>query len=195
MLTVVVGLDASGASSTRRPLGRRYSAIPSTSVWSRARGACAALTGCARAAVADRTAGWADGPATGWAPGYVKRSELYALARVTGRESDALALARRLYAGGPQNHTPTLQMLLLVLEAHENPGMDVAARAIEIFGTAQKAYDALSTHWFRTRERFPVYGVAEGLRALEKQLAISPEDSVLNQPPPPPRGPDDWFRE
>ncbi|CFN62825.1 Uncharacterised protein [Bordetella pertussis] len=29
MLTVVVGLDASGASSTRRPLARRYSVMPS----------------------------------------------------------------------------------------------------------------------------------------------------------------------
>jgi tetratricopeptide (TPR) repeat protein len=133
--------------------------------------------------------------ATGRALGYVKRAELYALARVSGRESEALALARRLYAEGPINHTPTLLMLLLVLEAHENPDMDVAARAIEIFGDPQKAYDALSTHWFRTRERFPVYGVAEGLRALEKLLTISLEDSVLKQPPPPPRGPDDWFGE
>ncbi len=133
--------------------------------------------------------------ATGRALGYVKRAELYALARVEGRESEALALARRLYAEGPINHTPTLLMLLLVLEAHENPDMDFPARAIEIFGDPQKAYDALSTHWFRTRERFPVYGVAEGLRALEKLLTISLEDSVLNQPPPPPRGPDEWFRE
>ncbi|HSP43976.1 MAG TPA: hypothetical protein VLO11_13970 [Luteolibacter sp.] len=133
--------------------------------------------------------------ATGRALGYVKRAELYALARVEGRESEALALARRLYAEGPINHTPTLLMLLLVLEAHENPDMDFPARAIEIFGDPQKAYDALSTHWFRTRERFPIYGVAEGLRALEKLLTIALEDSVLNQPPPPPRGPDEWFRE
>ena len=37
------------------------------------------------------------------------------------------------------------------------------ARAIELFGTPEKAYDALSGHWQRTRERFPVYGVAAGL--------------------------------
>src|SRR5688572_3341156 len=32
MLTVIVGLDGSGNISTRRPLGRRYSVMPSTSV-------------------------------------------------------------------------------------------------------------------------------------------------------------------
>jgi len=132
--------------------------------------------------------------AVGGAPGYVKRAEVYALARVEGRETEALSLARKLYAEGRINHTPTMLMLLLVLEAHENPDMDVARRAIEIFGDAGKAYDALSTHWARTRERFPVYGVAAGLRALEKQLSIPPEKSVLNQSPPP-RGPDEWFRE
>jgi hypothetical protein len=133
--------------------------------------------------------------ATGKASGYVKRAEVYALARVEGCEAEALSMARKLYAEGKINHTPTMLMLMLVLEAHENPDMDVAKRAIEIFGDAEKAYDALSTHWSRTGERFPVYGVAAGLRALEKQLSIPPEKSVLNQPPPPPRGPDEWFRE
>lgn len=133
--------------------------------------------------------------ATGKALGYVQRSHLYALARVKGREAEALALARKLHADGPQNRTPTLLMLLLVLEAHEKPAMDVAARAIGIFGTAEQAYDALSRHWFRTRERFPVFGVADGLRDLEIQLSIPPEKSVFNRPPPAPPGPDDWFRE
>ena len=78
----------------------------------------------------------------------------------------------RLYAASPNNRTPTLMMLLLVLEAHENPALDVARRAIELFGTPEKAYDALSGHWQRTRERFPVFGVSAALDALEKSLAI-----------------------
>lgn len=119
--------------------------------------------------------------ATGKAPGYVKRAEFYALARIEGREKEALSMARKLYAEGKINHTPTLLMLMLVLEAHENPDMDVPARAIEIFGDPEKAYDALSTHWLRTRERFPVHGVAAGLRALEKQLYIPPEKSVFKK--------------
>ena len=132
---------------------------------------------------------------TGKALGYVRRAWFYALARVEGREAEALQLARKLYAEDRTNRTPTLLMLMLVLEAHENPSMDVAARAVELFGDQQKAYDALATHWRRTRERFPMYGVARGIEQLERQLLISPEKSVLSQPLPPPAGPDEWFRE
>lgn len=130
---------------------------------------------------------------TGKALGYVKRSWFYSLARVEGRESEALALGRSLYDEGMHNRTPTLLMLLLVLESHENPEMDVAKRAIEIFGTPEKAYDALSSHWRRTRERFPVFGVASGLESLEKTLGIPAEKSIFSEPPPPPAGPDEWF--
>ncbi len=129
---------------------------------------------------------------TGKALGFVRRSELYALARVPGKEKESLALARSLYAG-QRNRVPTLMMLLLVLEAHENPSLDVAKRAIEIFGTPDKAYAALSGHWIRTHEYYPVYGVAAGLEACEKMLAIPAEKSVLNQPLQAPAGPDDWF--
>lgn len=131
---------------------------------------------------------------TGKSPAYVRRSELYSLARVAGRETEALELARSLYEESPRNRMPTLLVLLLVLEAHENPSMDVVARAIELFGTAEKAYDALSGHWQRTRERFPVYGVAAGLESLEKLLEISADKSILNQPLPAPRDLDDMFQ-
>ena len=131
---------------------------------------------------------------TGKALGFVRRSQLYALARVTGKEKEALALARSLYAESQKNRTPTLLMLLLVLEAHENPSMDVAGRALELFGTPENAYDALSGHWQRTRERYPVYGVAAGLKALEETLKISAEKSIFNQPPPPPFNPEDFFQ-
>ena len=132
--------------------------------------------------------------ATGKAPAYVRRAWFYALARVEGREAEALALARTLYAEGPKNRTPTLVMLLLVLEAHENPSLDVARRAVELFGTPEKAYAALAGHWQRTRERFPVFGVSSALEALEKSLAIPKEQSILSQSLPPPPSPDDWFR-
>ncbi len=129
---------------------------------------------------------------TGRSLGYSRRFQMYCLARVRGEEAEALALARSLYAE-QRNRVPTLMMLLLVLEAHENPAMDVAKRAIEIFGTPEKAYDALSGHWYRTRERYPVYGVASGLEALEKMLAIPDDKSVFKQPLQAPAGPDDWF--
>ncbi len=129
---------------------------------------------------------------TGKALPYVRRSQLYSLARVEGKEQEALALARSLYAVR-KNRTPTLLILLFVLEANENPAEDVTQRAIEIFETPQKAYDALSVHWHRTRERFPVFGVAAALKSLETTLVISPEKSIFNQPLQAPAGPDDWF--
>lgn len=130
---------------------------------------------------------------TGKALGYVRRAWLYSLARVEGRESEALALARSLYDAGTQNRTPTLLALLLVLEAHENPSMDVAKRAVALFGSPEKAYEALCGHWRRTRERFPVFGVAAALESLENALSIPAEKSVFNEPPPTPAGPDEWF--
>ena len=118
---------------------------------------------------------------TGKAMPYVRRAEFYSLARVPGKERQALALARALYVQ-TQNRTPTLLILLLVLEAHENPAMDSAQRAIELFETPEKAYAALTGHWQRTREYFPVFGVAAALESLEKSLAISPEQSIFKQP-------------
>lgn len=123
---------------------------------------------------------------------YVKRARLYALARVEGQEKEALALARELYQDR-RNRTPTLNTLLFVLEAHENPEMDLEKRAIELYGSPEAAYKALTLHWRRTAERFPVYGVAATLQALEKTLNVPADKSILNQPLPPPNGPDRWF--
>lgn len=131
--------------------------------------------------------------ATGKALDYVARAQLYSLARVEGKERESLALARQLVAASPRNHTPTLLVLLLVLESHENPALDGARRAVELFGTPEKAYETLSGHWQRTRERFPVYGVSAALQTLEQKLAIPKEQSILLKALPPPPSPDDWF--
>ena len=129
---------------------------------------------------------------TGNAPAFVNRAQFYALARAKGREKEALALARALYAD-PKNRLPTLRALLLVLEAHENPALDTAKLAVELFETPERALEALSGHWQRTRERFPVDGVAGALGALERMLAVPPEKSILNKPLQLPNGPDQWF--
>lgn len=130
--------------------------------------------------------------ATGNALPYVKRAELWSLARIKGREKDSLDLAHSLYAI-PGNRVPTLLCLMFVLEAHENPQMDTTKRAIEIFGTPEKAYDSLCLHWQRSKEKFPVYGVAGTLESLEKILQIPTEKSILNQPLPPPGDMDRFF--
>lgn len=132
--------------------------------------------------------------ASGNALGYVKRSAFYALARVDGREAEALKEARRLYAQGKINHTPTLKALLFVFQAWENPQMDLLASAVEIFGTPENAYEVLSMHWRRTREGFPVYGVSQAILLLEERLEVPKDKSVLNLPLLAPGGPDEWFR-
>ncbi len=143
---------------------------------------------------ADSAEAYRRAAATGKSLSYVRRAELYSLSRVRGKEREALALARTLHAD-PANRVPTLMKLLLILEAFENPAMDTAKRAIEIYGTPEKAYEVLSSHWQRTRERYPVYGVAAGLESLEKMLAVPAEKSVFNKPLQAPAGPDDWFEE
>jgi hypothetical protein len=117
---------------------------------------------------------------TGNALDYVRRAQFYALARVEGKESEALALGRTLFRTH-KNRTPTLLVLLLVLEAHENPGLDVSKRAVELLGTPEKAYDMLSTHWRRTEEQFPVFGVAGALQSLEKILSIPEDKSIFKK--------------
>ncbi len=129
---------------------------------------------------------------TGGAPDYVRRQQFYALARVKGKEKEALEMARELYKE-QKNRTPSLLALLFVLEAHEDTSKDMTPRALELFGTPEKAYEALSGHWQRTRERFPVYGVAQVLQTLEEQLKIPAADRILNKPLPPQRGIDEWF--
>ena len=141
----------------------------------------------AEAAEAYRRAG-----ETGRALEYVRRSEFYSLARVRGREKDALDLGRKLHADR-RNRLPTLLTLLFVLEAWADPAMDKVAKAVELFGSPEKAYEALSAHLQRTRERFPTHGVPETILELEKLLNISADKSILNQPPPAEVGPEIWF--
>ena len=129
---------------------------------------------------------------TGHALDYVRRAQFCALARVKGKEKEALDMAHMLYAA-PKNRTPSLIALLFVLEAYNDPSRDMTARALELYETPEKAYEGLSGHWQRSRERFPVYGVAPVLQALETRLNISAADSILNKPLPPQKGPDDWF--
>ena len=147
-----------------------------------------------RASFAAAAQAYQQASATGQAPDYVRRAWFYALARVAGQESAALAMARSLYAAGPHNRTPTLLVLLLVLESHANPALDGGQRAVELFGTPAKAYAALAGHWRRTREQFPVYGIAAALESLEQSLAIPKDHSLFNQAVPLPVNPDDWLR-
>jgi len=126
---------------------------------------------------------------------YTRRFEFYTLAQVTGREAEALALGRKLYAEGPVNRAPTLLALLFALEAWENPDADHAARAVEIFGSREQAVSQLELYWQRVRERFPMHGVAMALEILYDAAGVPHEDRVIHQPLPQVYDPQDAFLE
>jgi hypothetical protein len=115
---------------------------------------------------------------TGNAPSYVKRFALYSLARVSGKESEALALLWEIRKKDPYN-VPTMMALSYILQAHETPTQPTMDLVDSIFPNRKNAYDTLSVIWRRSRERFPVYGVASALALLEADLKIPAEKSAL----------------
>ncbi len=130
---------------------------------------------------------------TGMARDYTQRAALYSLARVPGREEEALALASKLTKDDPRP-LPTLQGLLYSLRFRENPGSDPMELVDSIFKTHEKAYDVLGNQWLRTRDHFPTYGVANALLLLEKELEIPEDKSVLKVELQSPMNPDDAFK-
>jgi hypothetical protein len=111
-------------------------------------------------------------------PAYTKRNEFYNLARVPGRQAEALALGEQL-ANSRAHRTPTLLALLFVLRMHATPEQDGYALSKTIFNDDQHAYRALSFLWEDRRQNYPVDGLALVLKTLEQHLAVPPEKSIL----------------
>lgn len=130
---------------------------------------------------------------TGKALSYVRRNECLALARIPGREAEALEFARRLYSD-PHNRVPVLCSVLLALECRADPSKNPMQLAISIFGNARSAHDQLSDYWVRVRERYPLDGVASALRNLEIILATPEKESAFKRPLQRADNPEDWFR-
>lgn len=130
---------------------------------------------------------------TGKAMDFIRRRLLYALARTDGKHAEALALAKELYAEGRQHRTPTLLCILLALEAAERPEIDAEKRAVELFGSERRAYDTLARYWQRTKDRYPVNGIAAALGGLEESLGIPHSERVSLKPLPPAPDTGQWF--
>ncbi|MFT3992649.1 MAG: hypothetical protein QM680_14740 [Luteolibacter sp.] len=124
----------------------------------------------------------------------IRRNQLYSLARVPGREAEALALAHKLYNERLKNRTPTLLNLIVVLETHQRVISDPAKRAVELFGDETKAYNALGFYWRDRNHFFPMDGVASALSTLENTLGVPPEKSILLEETGPAVGSEDWFK-
>ena len=105
------------------------------------------------------------------APSFVRRAQLYSLARVPGRESEALALAQDLYQD-TGTRPPTLRCLYFVLQMHADPSQDAYKLALQIFGDPKTAFEMLSLHSQRAKDHFPQDGVAPAILALKEKLNL-----------------------
>lgn len=124
--------------------------------------------------------------------GFSKRFALYSLARVPGREGEALELIKEIESeGGPM--PPTFYGLSYTLRYHDDPSRPVMELVDSVFPSREAAYNTLGSQWQRTRDHFPVFGVAAALALLESDLKIPGEESILKQDLPPPMDPDDYF--
>lgn len=130
---------------------------------------------------------------TGLARSYVKRAALYSLVRVPGREQEALELLLEIKAE-LKVLPPTALAMHYVLEYHRDPEQPVLELLDKVFPSRKIAYDFLSRIWLRSRDRFPMHGVALAIRFLEVEAGVPDEKSLLKRPPPPIIDSDEFFR-
>ena len=130
---------------------------------------------------------------TGSSRDYSKRAALYSLARVPGREEEALQLALEIRSEMDLRPPPTVLGLLYTLRYHDDPEQSVLELVDEVFPTRETAYQILGSIWMRARDRFPVYGIAKALVLLEREFGVSPADSILNQEQSGPMKPEDFI--
>jgi tetratricopeptide (TPR) repeat protein len=129
---------------------------------------------------------------TGGAQGFAKRFALYSLSRVPGREKEALDLFHEIKSE-ENRMTPTMLGIFYALRYHEDPSQPVMELIDSIYPSHEVAYEILGSQWIRTRDQFPVFGVAQAIALLENELKIPEEKSLLKQPLPPPVNMDEYF--
>ncbi len=123
---------------------------------------------------------------TGGAPLFIKRSYFYALARVTDRQAEALALGRELFRD-PHNRLPTALGVLFALEIRAGTSEQPLELANRVFGGETVAYQVLSVYWRRNVEQLPMDGVADVLHQLEARLHVPAKRSVFASSGPGPK--------
>jgi hypothetical protein len=130
---------------------------------------------------------------TGRARSYTKRAALYSLARVPGREQEALDYLLEIKAES-KSLPATALTLHYVLEYQRNPQRPVLELVDEVFPSREVSYKIFSRIWLRNRERFPMDGVAKAIGLLELELGIPQEKSILKQSLPPKMDAEEFFR-
>lgn len=111
---------------------------------------------------------------------FVKNGAAYALARVPGREDEALEIIRERRKE-PRGRVPTMNGLAFALEYRADPTKDTYQLALDIFGDENEAYAQLAPYYLEIRKNFPMDGVAEILKKLESRLSIPADKSIFKQ--------------
>ena len=130
---------------------------------------------------------------TGKARGFAKRAALYSLARVPGREEEALELALEIRSEMSVLPPPTVLGLLYSLRYFADPNQSVLELVDDVFPTREIGYEVLGNVWLRSRDRFPVHGSAKALVLLENHFDIPEAQSILRRELALPMDPNDYF--
>jgi len=120
---------------------------------------------------------YAGAVATGEAPISVDRALFFARVRAGSDPAESLARVRELLKDR-RNRVPTLLCIAYVLEHRLDPPEDPVARAVEIFGSEEKALRNLGSYFLNIHDRMPMDGVELAVRLLEYQRGIRPDDKI-----------------
>jgi len=100
---------------------------------------------------------------------YYPRQYMYLLTRTPGREKEALAEGQKLFHASEKNRLPTLLCCIFVLQNKLNTPESEAISFLELFGSNENGYKALSDFSARLEE-YPQTGIAEKLKKLKSLL-------------------------
>jgi hypothetical protein len=113
--------------------------------------------------------------ATGKADPRVRRNLLQARARTGEDPAVLLAELRSILQSDPGSAVPSMLALRYVLEARMSSPDDPVARAVEIFGSEERALRVLGAYFTDYLDRMPQTGVETVIRLLEGRAGIAPD--------------------
>lgn len=106
---------------------------------------------------------------TGRARNFEARAWLYSLARVEGKQQQALALARSLFAD-ERNRVDTLRCLLFVLEWGQAQAPPTSELLQQLFENDAEALRMLTTYQQNNAEMLPTSGVDHAISLLKSRM-------------------------
>mgnify|MGYP001827639902 CR=1 FL=1 len=100
------------------------------------------------------------------------RARFYTLARVPERQEETLKEGLRIFRKTPDNHLPNMICVLFALQNAIPPPENQRIPDQELFADEKTQYLWLKNYRLRRSPDFPMNGVDEKLRELEKKLHI-----------------------